>query len=152
MQVLQASSQGMNGEAQNLLKVILSAADILSLGSSVGSFFTLVPAPGLNKAVIVDSLDWNYNFGGTPFAGGSAVGGTLSTGAALSNCIANVLLAATLTAGVSSCGRSNTWLPATLGLATTANSAFGFSLAGVSFTGGNGTLTLMVRYHVNDVS
>ncbi len=129
------------GSGSYEVQVALSSAQILGMNATP---VVLVPAPGLAKAIVVESIAFKMIASATAYASGGVVTFQYTGGAVVTS--AASLAAALVTAGA---GTVSTSL---IGLATAltnpANTGITVTNATGAFTTGTGTAVVTVRYHI----
>lgn len=131
-------------ELLKYIEVELTAAQILALNTTAA---TLVPAPGADKYLELESIVLMYNYGGTAYTIGSAtnlqVKYTNNAGAAASATQAVTGMIDQATDQVRLLPQNGT------AITPVVNAALVLGLAGANVTAGNGTITARVTYRVH---
>lgn len=123
--------------------VILTAAQIIAMGTTA---IQILPAPGVGKAIVVDSILFEITTTSTQFTGGGVTTFVYHGGAVAVH--AGSIPAATVTAVA---GSTNTLLgPAVLanGTVVPANTAVDITNATAAFAAGTGTAKVQIRYRI----
>ena len=122
--------------------VSLTAANIIALHSLP---FVIVAAPGSGKAVIFESLVWEFTYGSAQMTGGGAVTLVYDTGA--TNIMSSAITQASIQAAANSLYHFGTAQTAN-GIVPIANKALTLSAASADFAAGDSTAKAFVKYRI----
>jgi len=125
------------------LTVALTAAQIIAMGTTP---VQILPAPGPNRAYLVDSILFQMKPGSVQFTTGGTVSFSYAGGGATIN-TGNLIPASVINAATG----SNTLVPgATATLTVPTNTAINIA-ASAAFAAGNGTALVTVRFDVQNL-
>ena len=132
-------------DSPKIAAILLTAAQLIAMGTTPVS---ILPAPGVGKAILVDSITFEMVRTATPFTGGGAINFQYHTTTTSAPVTGTVPAAALTTAGAATTLTLLGDQSSATGTTIPSNEGIDITNTGGAFAAGTGTAKVFIRYRV----